>query len=84
MPKQPAFFRRDSIKPNFKPCKNWHFLGAYEHFFDIIALRRAYRASTCFKIAYQKTMIKWTFLGSEICFYIFILLGDKRIGGGKN
>ena len=79
--KKPALFRRDRIKPNFKVCKKWHFLGAYEHIFGIIALEEAYHASTCFKIACQEILIKCAILGSEICFYIFVLLGNE--GEGK-
>jgi hypothetical protein len=32
----------------------------------------------CFKIACQEMLIKCAILGSKICFYIFILLGNER------
>ena len=61
-----------------EPSKNRHFLGPSEHFFGIIALEDEFRASTCFKIAYQKTVIKFDFLGNNIGFYIFIFSRDKN------
>ena len=74
---KPALYHGDCIKSNFKPRKKWHFLGGYEQFFGIIALEDAYRASTCFKIAYQETLIKSTILGSKIYFSVFVIANDR-------
>ena len=51
MSKDTALFRGDCINTYFKVCKKRHFLGAYEHFFDIIAYEGSCCRSTCFKIA---------------------------------
>ena len=51
--KEHAFYRRVRINTYVKPIENRHFLGALEHFFDIITFGRVYRASTCVKMACQ-------------------------------
>ena len=82
IPKKPALYRRDGINPCFKACKKWHFRRIYEHIFCIIALEEVHRASTCFKMAYLKTAIKWTIFGSKIYFYISTLLDIQNAFNG--